>query len=47
MVIPTTLFTKITSLLLLFQLLIVSIGPKIGFNAHVDALKLPLRISVS
>jgi hypothetical protein len=45
--IPTALFGKIISLLLLFRLLIVYIGLKTEFNAHVDALKLPPRTSVS
>jgi hypothetical protein len=43
----TALFSKIISLLLLFRLLIVYIGLKTKFNAHVDALELPLRTSVS
>jgi hypothetical protein len=47
MIILITLFSKIISLLLLFQLLIVSIGLKIRFNAYINALKLPLRTSIS
>jgi hypothetical protein len=47
MVIPTALFGKTISLLLLFQLLIVYTGLKTEFNAHADALELPPRTSVS
>jgi hypothetical protein len=47
MAIPTALFSKIISLLLLFRLPIVYIGLKTKFNAHADTLELPLRISVS
>jgi hypothetical protein len=47
MAIPTALFDKIISLLLLFQLLIVYTELKIRFNVHVVALELPPRTSVS
>jgi hypothetical protein len=43
MAIPFALFNKIISLLLLFRLLIASIGSKTEFNALVDALKSPLK----
>jgi hypothetical protein len=47
MAILTALFSKIISLLLLFQLLTVYTELKIGFNVCVVALELPLRTSVS
>jgi hypothetical protein len=47
MAIPTALFGKIISLLLLFQLLTVYTGLKIGSNVRVVALELPPRTSVS
>jgi hypothetical protein len=47
MAIPTALFDKIISLLLLFQLLTVYTELKIGSNVRVVALELPPRTSVS